>query len=495
MKRNRFYQLLTAGLLFTATSCELALDPYNGKSADAIFTTVEGIEAATLGNYANLKGNNYAKNLHVLTEYPSDNVTLSGTTSDHLFFAYNYQHILNMNKTTVFWQTAYKVIYGANAAIAAIEEGKSPATDQLLGENYYLRAMAHFDLVNLFGRPYAQNQGASPGVMIRKDTDVTALPPRSTVKEVYDFVIADLLKAASLMTENKNSSFASREVAYALLTRVYLYKEDNAKAIEYANKVISSPRYKLVDTETFKKYFTLANESNPETIFAIKHIATDDMAKAAIGSLYYSKNGAGWGEMYASETYRNLLNKYPNDARQSFVEPLYIRNAQGEITYDAQGRPVLEKRNGYEKYYINKYSWQEGLQTLSSPVYLRLADIYLMRAEANAKLGNDQAAIEDVNLIRQRAGLTGDALYSTADLKGHSSVLSVVLEERRLELAFEGLRKYDLFRNNLPLVRDYPGNHLLSGQTTQIVQPNHPRVVYFVPQNELLTNPNLTQNP
>ncbi|GEO06486.1 hypothetical protein AAE02nite_41500 [Adhaeribacter aerolatus] len=495
MKKNILYQLLTAGLLLTSTSCELTLEPYNGKSADTIFTTQDGIEAATLGNYANLKGNNYAKNLHVLTEYASDNVTLSGTTTNHLFFAYNYQHVVNMDRTREFWLAAYKVIYGTNAAIESIPEGKSPVTDQLLGENYFLRAMAHFDLVNLFGRPYSQDKGASAGVMIRKDTDVTALPPRSTVKEVYDFVIADLLKAAELMTVAKNSSFASKEVTYALLSRVYLYKEDNAKAIEYAEKVINSKRYKLMDTEPFKKYFTVANESNPETIFAIKHIATDDMAKAAIGSLYYSQNGAGWGEMYASETYRNLLNKNPNDARQSFVEPVYIRNAQGNITYDAQGKPVLEKRNGLEKYYINKYSWQEGLQTLSSPVYLRLADIYLMRAEANAKLGKNQLALDDVNLIRKRAGLSGDALYTLGDLKGHPSVLSVVLEERRLELAFEGWRKYDLFRNNMPLVRNYPGYHLLSGQNVQIVEPNSPRVVYFVPQNELLTNPNLTQNP
>ena len=495
MKINKLYQLFTAGLLLTATSCELTLEPYNGKSADTIFTTADGTEAATLGNYANLKGNNYAKNLHVLTEYPSDNLNLSGTTTNHLFFAYNYQHVLNMDRTREFWLAAYKVIYGTNAAIESIKEGQSPATNQLLGENYFLRAMAHFDLVNLFGRPYSQGQGENPGVMIRQDTDVSALPGRSTVKEVYDFVIADLLKAAELMTVAKSSSFASKEVAYALLSRVYLFKEDNAKAIEYANKVISSPRYKLMDTEPYKKYFTVANESNPETIFAIKHIATDDMAKASIGSLYYSQNGAGWGEMYASESYRILLNKYPTDARQSFVEPVYIRNAQGNITTDAQGKPILEKRNGHEKYYINKFSWQEGLQTLSSPVYLRLADIYLMRAEANAKLGKDQLALDDVNIIRKRAGLTGNALYTLGDLKGHANVLSVVLEERRLELAFEGWRKYDLFRNNKPLVRNYAGYHLLSGQNVQTVEATSPRAIYFIPQNELLTNPNLTQNP
>ena len=487
--------MLSIGLISILPSCELTVEPFNGKSTETILSTAEGVEAATLGNYSNLKGNDYAKNLHILTEYPSDNVILSGTTTSHLFFAYNYQHIENMLPTSQFWLRAYKVIYGANVIIANVKEDPSPALNQLLGENYFLRAMAHFDLVNLFGRPYSQGQGNNPGVMIRKDVDVTALPPRSTVKEVYDFVISDLTKAATLMTLPKNSSFASKEVAYALLSRVYLFKEDNAMAIEYANKVINSPRYSLMATEPYKKYFTIANESNPETIFAIKHVAIDDMAKAAIGSLYYSQNGAGWGEMYASESYRAVLDKNPTDARQSFVEPVYIRNAQGAITYDAGGNLVLEKRNGYPKYYINKYSWQEGLQTLSSPVYLRLAELYLIRAEANAKLGNLQAALDDVNVIRKRAGLTGEALYKLDDLKGNPSVLAVVLAEKRLELAFEGQRKYDLFRNNLPLVRDYAGFHLLSGQTIQVIPPNSPRVIYFIPQKELLTNPNLTQNP
>jgi hypothetical protein len=128
-------------------------------------------------------------------------------------------------------------------------------------------------------------------------------------------------------------------------------------------------------------------------------------------------------------------------------------------------------------------------------VYLRLAELYLIRAEANAKLGNDQAALEDVNVIRRRAGLTGEALYRLDDLKGNPSVLLVVLTEKRLELAFEGQRKYDLFRNNLPLVRDYAGFHLLSGQTIQTIPANSPRAIYFIPQKELLVNPSLTQNP
>jgi hypothetical protein len=172
-----------------------------------------------------------------------------------------------------------------------------------------------------------------------------------------------------------------------------------------------------------------------------------------------------------------------------------VTNAQGNVVVDANGKPVLATRNGLPKYFILKYSGQDGIITLSSPVYLRLAEMYLNRAEAQAKLGNDQAALADVNLIRTRAGLSGGALYSAGDLKGHASVLDVVLEERRLELAFECQRKYDVFRNNLPMVRNYPGYHLLSGQTSQVVAPADPRVVYFIPQQELVLNPNLTQNP
>jgi hypothetical protein len=145
-------------------------------------------------------------------------------------------------------------------------------------------------------------------------------------------------------------------------------------------------------------------------------------------------------------------------------------------------------------YFINKYNWQEGIANLASPVYLRLAEMYLNRAEANAKLGNDPLAIADVNLIRERAGLSGDALYSVSNLKGRGSVLNVVLEERRLELAFEGQRPGDLFRNNLPLVRAYPGLHGTDNFNFR-VEPTDPRVVYYIPEREININPKLTQNP
>ncbi len=150
-------------------------------------------------------------------------------------------------------------------------------------------------------------------------------------------------------------------------------------------------------------------------------------------------------------------------------------------------------------YYHIKYNLQEGLINLSSPVYLRLAEMYLIRAEANAKLGSSQLALDDVNRIRQRAGLSGAKLHTLASIAASGkSALDVVLEERFLELAFEGHRAYDLFRNGRSMVRNYPGTHALNvtpNNINQTVLATDNRVIHFIPQTEIARNPNLTQNP
>lgn len=492
--RNYIFPALLSAAVLAGCSDDLEVKPYDGLTFDQTTSTPEGLKAATIGNYTYLKDSYYVRNFHMLTEYASDNVALSGTTTDPLFYAYNYQHLKAMSITTNFFRKAYQAIYGTNVVIEKLKEGQSAELDQVLGENYYLRAMVHFDLVNIFGRPYAQDQGASPGIMIRDNTDITDLPARSTVKETYEFIASDLERAAALMGSSKNSSFASKEVAYALLSRVYLYMENNEKAIEYANLVINSNRYALLGTAELPNYFSIANESNKETIFAIKHTVQDDRGWGSLGSMYLN-DGTGYGEMYASASYRNLINKFPEDQRRDFIVPVYLYNADGSIRTGADGKPLLATRNGYEKYYITKYSYQEGVVTLSSPVYLRLAEMYLNRAEANAKLGNSDAALEDVNLIRRRAGLSGNALFSAGNMMGYTSVLDVVLDERRLELAWEAHRKYDVFRNKRTMVRNYPGTHLPSGQTTQEIPYTHPRVVFFIPEEEIILNPKLEQNP
>lgn len=470
-------------LLVLLSACNQDLEPFDSKSDKVALSTPADLQTATYGTYAGLVYDEYVHTQHQMGEFGGDNVALSGTSGSHWYNVYNYTHFPGMTVTTNFWNQAYKVIFSANKIIERIKDGESPTLDQLKGENLFLRAMVHFDLVKFFGRPYSQGQGNNPGVVIRNSTTGEKYPTRSTVREVYDFVIADLLKAASLMTEEKTASYASREVAYALLSRIYLYMEDNEKAIEYADLVINSNRYHLLPTDEYKTYFRRIPDTNPETIFAIRHTLTDNRNKGSIGSQYYTDGTSGWGQMYASLDYMRLLNQYPNDARHSFIE----------IQMASNGIDTL-KRGNVPKLFVNKHVMQEGVVNLSSPVMLRLAEMYLNRAEANAKLGNDDLAIDDVNVIRERAGLAGTELYSTGDLKGHASVLDVVLEERRLELAFEAHRPLDLFRNNRPLVRNYIGFHS-PDRYHQTILPTSDQIIFFIPEREIIVNPKLEQNP
>lgn len=491
------YTTMAAMLLLLATaSCkkDLLLPPYNGLSNEAVVNTIEGLQSATIGTYNYIKDEYYVRNYHILAEYPSDNVALSGTTTDPLFYAYNYQHQKNQVNVANFWRKAYQGIYGTNVVIEKVEPGADAVRNQLLGENYFLRAMIHFDLVKLFGRPYTEDNGESLGVMIKTNTDVNELPSRSKVKDVYALVISDLNKAIELTNSSKSNNFASKEVAKALLSRVYLYMGNYEQAHALANEVINSQRYTLLSAAEYPNYFTKAPEENTETIFAIKHVLTDNRTWGSIGSMYWG-GSSGYGEMYASASYRALLAKFPNDLRNSFVVPQYEKNADGSNKTDAQGNLVMLKRNGYEKYFITKYSFQNGYESLSSPVVLRLAEMYLTRAEAAYQLGRPAEALADVNLLRQRAGLSGTALFSAANMMGYNDVLDVVLDERRLEFAFESQRKFDVFRNKRTLNRSYPGTHLASGQTTQEINYQHPRVVYFIPEQDIVVNPNLVQNP
>ena len=477
--------ILIVSVVISIGACKKDLKPYDSKSeADALKTPAD-LQMATYGAYAGIKAPDYTLRLFWMSIYPSDDVALSGATTDPIYNEYTYTHFPAMGSTTVFWHDAYGAIYSANRVIEKIKDGESPALDQLKGENLFLRDLSHFFLVRFFGRPYPQGKGENPGIPI-KDNTKNDLPVRNTVKEVYDFLIADLQKAANLMTESKDSRFASPETAYALLSRIYLYKENNDSAIFYANKVIDSKRYSLMATDPYKKYFTLHPEDNPETIFAIRFIPQDNQYYDAIGNQFYNDpvtQATGYGETYASLGLVNLLNQYPEDVRHSFIEL-----QQDKTTADTL------KRGGVPKFYVNKFNWQDGIANLSSPVIFRLAEMYLNRAEANAKLGNYQAAIDDVNLIRRRAGLSGSALYTVDDLKGRGSVLDVVLEERRLEFFLEGHRPFDLYRNNLPMIRHYPGFHG-TDHYNFTVEPTDPQVIFLIPEREMNANPNLTQNP
>jgi tetratricopeptide (TPR) repeat protein len=494
MKSSINILLLSFMFIFLTACDDFEYTPANQLSNEQVLNSPELLYNVTIGTYARLRQQRYVRNRHGAQEFPSDDAVWVKNSGSHLMFTYSYRHIVNSGVSTPFWQQAYYGIHSANRVIEAIDDGAPTEDLQLKGENLFLRGLMHFDLVRIFSRPYSQSPETNLGVMIRDNADVTALPPRSTVKETYEFIVGDLLKAAELMTEDKPAIFASREVAWALLARMYLYMEQHEKAIEYADKVISSGKYSLLETEKFGVYFTLLPENNPETIFAIKLQATENMGKGSIGSLYHGDGG--WGEMYASKTYRELLYKHPNDQRINFIDPDYIFDAEGNKIPDATEHAgyAIRKRDGLSQYFINKYTLEGGVKMLSSPIVIRLAEMYLIKAEAYAKTpGREADAIEMVNTIRARAGLFGDQLFTVDDLKGYSSVLDVVLDERRLELAWEGHRSFDVFRNNRSLDRSYVQPFGWSGPT--LILPTSNSIVHLIPESELPLNPSLVQNP
>ena len=115
--------------------------------------------------------------------------------------------------------------------------------------------------------------------------------------------------------------------------------------------------------------------------------------------------------------------------------------------------------------------------------------MYLNRAEARAKSGNEAGALEDINVIRRRANIP-----EYTEVPDEKTLMEIVLDERRLELAFEAHRRYDIFRNGLTLDRRYPGTHD-RGAALMTVPANHPRVIDYIPEPQILAQPNLTQNP
>jgi hypothetical protein len=460
---------------------------------------VDGIPKFLPGTYAKFVSNDWEKMYYQMTEFMGDNVSLSGRTSDPLFFSYTYNLIPAQGNASALWRQGYSIIGTCNIGIDGLEkliaEGDdSPEVKQALGEFKFLRAYTHFAMCGIWGRPYTHDRD-NLGVVIKKDLSTESLP-RSTVGEVYDFVESELLESAELMTVNQPNYKASKEVAYAILSRLYLYKEDHVNTIKYADLVIDSDRYALENTDRFKSYFTYNPvENNSETIMCIWHSEETDAGWGGIGSMYSHYNGVGWGEMYASKSYLELVGENENDARHSFIDPQYKYDDNGNIMKDeVTGEPLYQQRNGYDKFYINKFSLQEGIPQLGSPIIVRLAEMYLNKAEANAKQDQDQVALDNINVLRERAGLTGDQLYRLDNMLGRATVLEAVLDERRLELAWEGHRAMDVYRNKLTMDRSYPGTHLPEGSSTQLIPYTDPRIVHYIPQREIDLNPSLDQN-
>ncbi len=506
MKNKIISLLFVLGIMFWNTGCELDVAPADAINTSSLLNTSDGLLNATNGSYALFKdniefggyvdqNNNYLRQYFQMSDFASDDITCAQVTEDPLFYSFTLTHSPNQANSRFFWYVSYKIISSANTVLDLTKDAGNldAVTSQLVGENYFLRAFTTFNLLRFYAQPYSIIPDA-PGVILRESASEEAKKARSTVKEGYTFVISDLKKAVSLMNASRGPQYASKEAAYALLSRVYMYMEDHPNTIAYADSVINSNRYQLETSEGFKTYFPKA-ASSTETIFLIAFTSTDNKGKfGSIASMIYSDGNSGWGEEFASQSIRDEMAPHPEDSRWAYIDTL------------SDGSGGVEQKNGIETFYISKFSYQDGDPNLSSPVMFRLAEIYLNRAEAYAKSGDADNALADVDMIRTNRGLE-NALYNGV-LPGGSTALDVVLKERRLELAFEGHRSLDVYRNKRTMDRSYWGYHLTGlvatdidltkkpvGYANELVEWTSPRIIYYIPVDEVLANPLCAQNP
>ncbi|MFZ4261848.1 RagB/SusD family nutrient uptake outer membrane protein [Sphingobacterium sp. HJSM2_6] len=351
---KKIYLVLMSAVFLS--SCEIDRVPYGSLDSDK---ASQNPDALITGAYAQLKA--WSDPMHRAGAYAGDNMMIRGSSTDAFYEFISFARTPNNGRLTTFWNSSYKAIAQASNAIKLLEEGKSAEIDQNIGECYYIRGMMYFYLVRAYGKPYYQNPETNLGVPIVNGTpeDVFGdlnLPDRATVKVTYEQVIADLKKAESLMTLSKTAIYGTKEAAQALLSRVYLYMSGTYAApntefanlaVEYANKVIASNKYSILPREEALKYNSFKPEDNKETIFAIKRVASEYAGYDhyyGIGGMYANIGGMGWGEMYASAKYIDLLNETGRndwrpdhykivDARAAFIEPTYATDENtGEYT-------------------------------------------------------------------------------------------------------------------------------------------------------------------
>ena len=531
----------------------------------------ENLDALVTGMYAQLKS--WSDPMHRCGEYAGDNMMIRGSSTDAFFEFISFSRTPNNYRLQSFWDQGYKAIAQASNILKMVKEGQGKEIDNQLGECYFVRGMMYFYLCRAYGRPYYQAPDKNLGVPIVNGTpdDVLEnlhLDNRATVKATYEQAINDLKQAEKLMTIDKGPAYASKEAAQALLSRVYLYmsgtyenpnREYAKLAVEYADKVINSKKYQLLSRNDFMKYNTFTPESNKESIFVVKRVASEFSGYDhyyGIGGMYANIGGMGWGEMYASAKYIDLLNETGRndwrpdhyriiDARAAFIEPTYgkektevfrfiYQNEKGDCNYaqfdiqrDGKDVKCIEKteKESTITYNLKPIDEQQGTYKIvyHGKEYAGMIDYYIHLNRAYPQFyivkcsreGEDShlhspiiSRLGEIYLNRAEAyAKLGEYEKARIDLNtirersipnaGYPSLDASnagmrIDKERQLELAFQAERSYDVFRNGKSLTRHYPGPH----RQQEDIPATDYRVIYYIPQKAINAYPGtLTQNP
>jgi hypothetical protein len=376
-----------------------------------------------------------------------------GMSADEIKYIASFYDEFSTNSLTpgntdvkTLWNEAYQYIYSANSAIEGLNNStiSTNVKNQLLGEAKFVRAFCYFYLVNLFG---------DVPKITATDYQSNRSFPRTPATEIYKLITDDLTSSEDLMSATYLSNDKIRPnkwTSAALLSRVYLYNNDWVKAENETSKIINSGMYSLApNANVFLK-------SSSETIWQLYPVFVGYTWDA----FYFVPSSGSIPNFQITNT---LINAFENNDQRKL-------NWVGTTTVQSQSY-----------YYPSKYKSKQfnGFQEYN--IVFRLGEIYLIRAEARAQQDNISKSLEDLNLIRTRAGLPN----SMANSK--STLLDSIFHERQVELFSEwGHRWFDLKRTGKigSILAPLKGTNWQASDT-----------LYPIPLIEIQNNPALKQNP
>ncbi len=447
---------IVAFIAFSMYSCDDAInvDPADEILEDNAIVSVEDVELATIGVYATLPGignvswnSRFTDELQITTDNNGQGVqvhtwSINSSTNepDGLFRSY-YTSINRANK-----------VLSAMGSISASSDEEQDLLDRYRGELLAIRGWAHFKLLSFFSSSYTDDSALA--VPYIDYSVVLEKPARNTVGEVLIGISEDLSDAKALLPESfTTNTFFTKDAVIALQSRIALYTEDYPTAITLSTDLIS--RYSL---SSINDYASLWNDSNnDEIIFKLARVAGD----GAIGQIFN-----------------------PNSALTYFVssDKLFNSYASNDI------RGNVFHTNGQK---INKYPALTPDVGLNHIKIFRISEQYLIRAEAYANTNSQiLLAQNDINTLRGNRLSFGSDLTFTSQ----GDAISKILNERFLELAFEGHRFFDLKRTGTDIDRENTDCEMLQADNACSLSSTDHKFTLPIPQSEIFVNPNMVQN-
>ena len=484
--------LFAAGVLAFFNACELQETPYSSIYTNQFYKTSQDAESALLAVYG-VVGDLYAGPAPLMiSDFSADQVYPRPVVGrdTYTLFSYdpNYTAVKSFGRANEspyqIWTSCYSGIEKANWVIARVPDVQMDANrkTQILGEAYFLRAFYFWMLTKNFGDIVVKTAPST--------SEQEAIAEKSTRVQAYQQIYSDLEQAAASLpsyTPSLEKGRPSKEVALALHAKAALYNEDWSVAQQKAQEVISSGKYALMPDVLDVYNVAKEDVARQENMWAFEAESTNPGRTSQIMGLYGPPNSNS--PAYGKTTFGSIFvypsfyaSFDPKDKRLQLMDTNYV-NAKGEIVKQKDVTPITPKGILVKKYQDPN---SVGSSHANNIPILRLADVYLIAAEAEARQsGPSGNAYTNINTVRQRAGLD-----NLPEGLGKEEFIEAVLQERSWEFFSEGDRWYDLTRTNKYLnVVPAAVNDVFKTRSPQ------PRHKYFpIPQDEINANPKLTQN-